>query len=300
MSKILCENCKKEIDISSKKCPYCVMVITKSKRKYKLIPEFLKSASPKNKILFWILSIVVIIILLFLIENLSFKIEIKKAKEFYNNQEFAKVEKIVDRYALLHKNDEFIIKYKFIEPLVLGYKWSGVDSNDYSYDDLTMEFLLWGYKNCTEVKINNETDRNWVNEVKKIYHDAINRITGLNLSYLEIEDISKLSEEKQKEKITELMEKEAEKYKCDETGIKITNYTKHDNKISVTIKNNNACTWTIKSYSEVRVFFTDNSYEDVYLSTNIDLMANDTYTFNGCYLGYNNSNKVIKNVIFIN
>ena len=69
--------------------------------------------------------------------------------------------------------------------------------------------------------------------------------------------------------------------------------------MSVKLKNNNGCTWNIKSYSEVRVYFTDGSYEDVYLSTNINLKADETYTFNDCYLGSDNKNKTIRSVTFI-
>ena len=45
--------------------------------------------------------------------------------------------------------------------------------------------------------------------------------------------------------------------------------------MSVTLQNNNGCTWNIKSYSEVRVNSTDYSYEEVYLGTNIDLKADE-------------------------
>ena len=82
-------------------------------------------------------------------------------------------------------------------------------------------------------------------------------------------------------------------------NVKVLNYSKYGTKMSVTLKNNNGCTWNIKSYSEVRVNFTDGSYEEVYLGTNIDLKADEKYTFNDCYLGSDNKNKTIKSVAFI-
>ena len=69
--------------------------------------------------------------------------------------------------------------------------------------------------------------------------------------------------------------------------------------MSVKLKNNNGCTWYIKSYSEVRVYFTDGSQDDVYLSTNINLKADETYTFNDCYLGSDNKYKTIRSVTFL-
>lgn len=79
----------------------------------------------------------------------------------------------------------------------------------------------------------------------------------------------------------------------------VINYSKYGYKMSVTLQNNNGCTWNIKSYSEVRVNFTDGSYEEVYLGTNIDLKTDEKYTFNDCYLGSDNKNKTIKSVAFI-
>ena len=61
-------------------------------------------------------------------------------------------------------------------------------------------------------------------------------------------------------------------------NIDVLSYYGSGYKMSVTLKNNNGCTWNIKSYSEVRVYFTDDSYEDVYLGTNINLKADETYT----------------------
>src|SRR5699024_5171934 len=86
---------------------------------------------------------------------------------------------------------------------------------------------------------------------------------------------------------------------CELRNIDVLSYYQYGYKMSVKLKNNNGCTWNIKSYSEVRVYFTDGSYEDVYLGTNINLKADETYTFNDCYLGSDNKNKTIRSVTFI-
>ena len=58
-------------------------------------------------------------------------------------------------------------------------------------------------------------------------------------------------------------------------NVNVVNYSKYVYKMSVTLQNNNGCTWNIKSYSEVRVNSTDYSYEEVYLGINIDLKADE-------------------------
>lgn len=86
---------------------------------------------------------------------------------------------------------------------------------------------------------------------------------------------------------------------CSEFGITVISYQKHGYYVDVILKNNNDCYWDIKSYSKVRVYFTDSSYEDVYLGTNINLGSKESYTFNNCYLDSNNKYKDIRIVSFI-
>ena len=108
-----------------------------------------------------------------------------------------------------------------------------------------------------------------------------------------------LKTEELNNKIWALLKDVTKSKACEKTNIIVTSYSNYSYYITITLKNNNGCTWNIKSYSEVRVYFTDGSYEDVYLSTNVNLEAGETYTFSKCYLGSKNEYKKVSRVVFI-
>lgn len=332
MAKIKCAECKKEIDDTNKQCPncgyknkldinlylkeqgnnnictkcgkklnkndsFCTKCGTKKdKLKISSITNLIKTIFKRNKLIIIISIIIVSLLSALIIENNNFNRDIEKAKQYYNDKEFYEVSQIVDKYSILHKNNEFIRKYNYIEYLLTDYTIANPQSK-YRDDKDKLKYLIRGYSNCIEKKTTNDWEQELVDEVKSFYYSAINNIVSLSRS--EIEEISKLEKTELETKVNSLLKEEEKKNTCKVFNVKVLNYSKYGTKMSVTLKNNNGCTWNIKSYSEVRVNFTDGSYEEVYLGTNIDLKADEKYTFNDCYLGSDNKNKTIKSVAFI-
>ena len=242
------------------------------------------------------LLIVLLSILLIFNENKNFKRDIILAENYYNNKEFYEASQIVDKYSKTHKDNEFIKKYTFIKYLLTDYQMASPNSS-YNKDSDKLKYLFWGYRDCLERNTTNKWESDLVEEVTNIYYNAINNIVSLSKS--EIEKICLMEETEREQKIKELIKQVEKKNTCNKVNISIIDYWKNGYKLDVTLKNNNGCTWSIKSYSEVRVYFTDNSYEDVYLSTNINLKSDEKYTFLGCYLGSDNKYKTVKSVTFI-
>ena len=326
--KIICSECKKEIDDTNKQCPNCGFKNKLNKNLYlkkedinncpkcgnkinkgedfctkcgnkakssinnKNIIELIKTIYKRNKKPIKISIIIILILSFILIDNIKFNKDIMIAEEYYEIGEYYDAGKIVDKYPL-HKNNEFVKKYNYVKYLLTDLNMI----SKYNKDEKNLKWLIYGYSNCLEKKTTNDWEKKQVEEVKNIYYRAINKI--VSLSKEEIEELCNYNDEELESKISSIM-KDVEKSKtCDKSHIKVKYYSKSGYKLDVTLENNNGCNWNIKSYSEVRVYFTDSSYEDVYLSTNINLKSGKEYTFYGCYLGSDNKYKTISRVTFI-
>lgn len=251
----------------------------------------------KNKVLVAIVIISIISIIMvisFINENHNFKKDIALAQSYYESKEFYKVSEIFDKYSHKHKNDDFIKKYNYIQYLLTDYKMASLRSIT---ENEKILYLFWGYRNCLDKKTNNDWEKNLVEEAKDIYYSTLHSITSLNKN--KIEEIAKLDNDILEIKVKELARISEKSKTCEKSNIKIVKYSASSPHITVTLKNTNGCTWNIKSYSKIRVYFTDQSYEDVYLSTNINLGKDESYTFSDCYLGSSNKLKTVSGVTFI-
>ena len=85
----------------------------------------------------------------------------------------------------------------------------------------------------------------------------------------------------------------------DKQNIWLYNYRHTGSSITITIENNYKCLWVIKSYSQVRVSFTDGSYKSVSLGTNVNISPNESYTFKDCFLGSQHETKTVKSIRFM-
>lgn len=108
-----------------------------------------------------------------------------------------------------------------------------------------------------------------------------------------------LETDKRYERIKEIIGNDIKSNICLSNKVRVMQHSKSKSKITVTLKNTNGCSWNIKSTSKIRVNFTDDSYETVYLSNNITLKSRESYTFKDCYPGSSNESKTVKNVNFI-
>lgn len=251
----------------------------------------------KNKVIIAIVTISIVSIIMVISsinENYNFKKDIALAQSYYEDKEFYKVSEIFDKYSHRHKNDEFIKKYNYIQYLLTDYRKTSLKTIT-EYEKIL--YLFRGYRNCLDKKTNNDWEKNLVDEAKDIYYSTLHSITSLNKN--EIEKIAKLDNNSLEVKVKELARISEQSKTCEKSNIKIVKYSASSPYITVTLKNTNGCTWNIKSYSKIRVFFTDQSYEDVYLSNNINLEKNESYTFSDCYLGSNNKLKTVSGVTFI-
>ena len=337
MAKIICTQCKKEIDDTKKKCPNCGYknkldiksylkenesnnnICTKCGNKLNKQDSFctkcgnkknnLKSKLPKIKNLFKIIyirnkkiTILIIILILFIlvcsIYYSSFKNDMLRAETLYNNKEFYEAESIIEKYPIYFNNETYK-KIKATKYLTLYYdelKEYEDDTEDYIR---LIRSLLIGYERCDEElsTVQGETEKQAIEDLKSIYRSEL--IYTYKLSEDDIKHLNSL-ESKDLEKELEKIAKDIIKSNtCELRNVDVLSYSKHGYELNVKLKNNNGCTWNIKSYSEVRVYFTDGSYEDVYLGTNINLEADEIYSFYDCYLGSDNKYKTIKMVSFI-
>ena len=56
---------------------------------------------------------------------------------------------------MLHKNDEFKKKYNYLKNLLIDYTIADPQSK-YRDDKDKLKYLIWGYSECLEKKINND------------------------------------------------------------------------------------------------------------------------------------------------
>ena len=326
--KIICKECNKEIDDSKKQCPncgyknkinlslykngslndycikcgehlnkkdiYCTKCGYKNNRSNSVnILKLIKTIFLRNKFKFIIVIVLLFVSFILIKDNMDFNEDIILAEKYYDEGKYYEVGKIVDKYSW-HKNNEFVKKYNYVKYLLNDYSFA---DSSYRDDDFKLKWLLNGYNDCLQKETKNNQEKEWVNEVKQQYYIAINKI--VNLSTDEIKKICVLNGDELEDKIDSLLKDVKKSKACEKNNIKVIHYDKYGYHIDITLKNNNGCTWNIKSYSKVRVYFTDHSYEDVYLKTNINLYSDDTYNFKECYLGSENEYKKVSSVTFV-
>lgn len=83
--------------------------------------------------------------------------------------------------------------------------------------------------------------------------------------------------------------------KCERDYILIQKFEKTDDKIYITVKNNNVCTWKIKAYNEVRIDFEDEESVNIPLGEEYDLKEDEVHTFKITL----ESDKLIKQIVFV-
>ena len=337
MYKIICEECKKEIDDTTKQCPNCgyknklnIDLYLKSnnninnicpkcgeklkkqdsfctkcgykrnnfKTKLSKIRDLVRVMYIRNKRTTFLIVILLLFILLSIIYFNNFNKDMLKAETLYNNKEFYKAESIIEKYPIYFNNKTYR-KIKATKYLTMYYD----ELNEYDDDieDYTsiIKSLLMGYERCEEKlsKEQKEIEKQAIEDLKSLFRYEL--LYTYKLSEDEIKELNSLEKEELDSQLKKIAKEEIKSNTCELRNIVVLSYYQYDYEMSVNLKNNNGCTWNIKSYSEVRVYFTDGSYEDVYLGTNINLKADEQYTFSDCYLGSSNKYKTIKSVSFI-
>ncbi len=335
MSKIICEECNKEIDDTTKqcpncgyknkldldlylkvkecnKCPKCGNKISKNdsfctkcgykknnfKSKTSNIKELVKVVYKRNKLISKIIIALILFVIIGVIYTNNFNSDMLKAEEYYNSKEFYEAEKIVKKYPI-NLNNATYKKVQATKYLTFYYDKLGKYDDDIEDYTSVIKSLLRGYESCEdELSIKKEEiEKQAINDLKDLYRYEL--VYTYKLSDEEIKSLSSLESEELDNQLYKIAKGLIKSNTCEIRNIDVLSYYGSSYEMSVTLKNNNGCTWNIKSYSKVRVYFTDGSYEDVYLGTNINLKVDEQYTFSDCYLGSNNKYKTIKSVSFI-
>lgn len=335
MAKIKCKECNKEIEDNTKqcpncgyknkldldlylkvkeynKCPKCGNKISKNdsfctkcgykknnfKSKTSNIKELIKVIYKRNKFISKIIIALILLVIIGVIYTNNFNSDMLKAEEYYNNKEFYEAEKIVKKYPINLNN----VTYKKVQATkYLTFYYDKLGKYDDDIEDYTrvIKSLLRGYERCEdELSIKKEEiEKQAINDLKDLYRYEL--VYTYKLSDEDIKSLSSLKSEELDNQLNKIAKGLIKSNTCELRNVEVINYSKYGYKMSVYLKNNNGCTWNIKSYSKVRVYFTDGSYENVYLGTNINLKTDETYTFDDCYLGSDNKNKTIRSVSFI-
>lgn len=335
MAKIKCKECNKEIEDNTKQCPNCgyknkldldlylkVKECNKCpkcgnkinendsfctkcgykknnfKSKTSNIKELIKVIYKRNKLISKIIIALILFVIIGVIYTNNFNSDMLKAEEYYNNKEFYEAEKIVKKYPI-NLNNATYKKVQATKYLTFYYDKLGKYDDDIEDYTRVIKSLLRGYERCEdELSIKKEEiEKQAINDLKDLYRYEL--VYTYKLSDEDIKSLSSLKSEELDNQLKKIAKETIKSNTCELRNIEVINYSKYGYKMSVYLKNNNGCTWNIKSYSKVRVYFTDGSYENVYLGTNINLKADETYTFDDCYLGSDNKNKTIRSVSFI-
>ena len=241
-----------------------------------------------------LILLVVFIIIFIIIDNINFKKDIFQAKIYYASQEYSKAQEILNKYPL-HKSNEDYKKIEESKNFTTYYELS--NSKD---KELAIKYLVYGYSKCLDnIESTNDLTSQVAKEISSVYKNKLYYTYEINTTNLN-ELVELVGEaEKLEQKISTIVSEIEKANTCEKSNVKVISYDKSGYELDVTLRNENGCTWEIKSYSEVRVYFTDSSYEDVHLGTNINLKSNQEYTFYDCYLGSNNKYKGIRRIVFI-
>ncbi len=337
MTKIICEECKKEIDDTHKQCPHCgyknklnIDLYLKEQNTNNICPKCCKKLNKndifctkcgtkkndfkttiskiidvikviykRNKIIINISAIILIFLLTSIIYCNNFNKDMVKAERLYNNHKYYEAENIIEKYPI-HFNNETYRKINATKFIATYYNSLSVYNDDTTDDYInTIKNLLWGYERCDEeLSLKpKDVEKQAIEDFKKLFRYTLQY--DYKISETKTKELLNLNKDERDKQIEKLAKEIKKANTCEKNNIDVLRYDKYGYKMSVTLKNNNGCSWNIKSYSEVRVYFTDGSYEDVYLSTNINLKADESYTFSGCYLGSDNEYKTIRSVSFI-
>lgn len=336
MHKIICEECKKEIDDNNKQCPNCgyknklnIDLYLKEQNNNNICPKCgeklkkqdsfctkcgckrnnFKTKLSKIRDLVRVIYIrnkrtafLIVILLLFILTSIIyyniFNKDMLKAETLYNNKEFYKAESIIEKYPIYFNNKTYR-KIKATKYLTMYYDELKEYDDDIEDYISVIKSLLRGYERCEEElsKEQKEIEKQAIQDLKSLFRYEL--LYTYKLSEDEIKELNSLEKEELDSQLKKIVKEIIKSNTCELRNIDVLSYYQYGYKMSVTLQNNNGCTWNIKSYSEVRVNFTDGSYEEVYLGTNIDLKADEKYTFNDCYLGSDNKNKTIRSVTFI-
>lgn len=338
MAKIICNECKKEIDDTTKQCPNCGyrnklnldlylkeqnnnsnicpncgeklnrkdIFCTKCgckrnnfKTRLLKIKDLIKIIYIRNKTTTFLMGILLLFIFIGIIYCNNFSKDMLKAKMLYNNKEFDEAENIIAKYPI-YFNNEIYRRIKATKNLTNYYKELN-DNDDYIIlYMIKIEDLLIGYEKCEE-KLSieqGEIEKQALEDLKSLFREEL--FNTYKLDEDDIKELNSLQEEELDSRLENIAKEAKKSNTCELRNVYVLSYDKDGYEMTVTLKNNNGCTWSIKSYSEVKVNFTDGSYEYVYLGTNINLGEYEAYTFSNCYLGSDNKYKTIKNVTFIN
>ena len=295
----ICTNCGNKLNKQDSFCTNCGKKKSNFKSKLSKIKELIKIIYIRNKKITILVIILMLFILICSIYYSSFKNDMLKAEILYNNKEFYKAESIIKKYPI-HFNNETYRKIESTKHLTFYYD----ELNEYKDDEedyiRLIRDLLRGYERCDEElsTVQGEIEKQAIEDLKSLYRSEL--IYAFKLNEDDIKYLNSLESEDLEKELKKVAKDVIKSNTCELRNVDVLSYSKHGYKLNVKLKNNNGCTWNIKSYSEVRVYFTDGSYEDVYLGTNINLEADEIYSFYDCYLGSDNKYKTIRSVTFIN
>ncbi len=303
MALVKCSNCEKELKKGDSFCTKCGRKNNYITRKIKNIIKIGRVFYNKNKKMVIILIIIIAILVFLIVDNIRFNKEIINAEYYYSNEEYSKAEKIIDKYPLhfynytykkIKSTESLTTYYEFYETHIDYAENTGLSE---AYKTAMVE-LIEGYENCVkEIDISTGIKKSTVQELSKTYMNKLYDVFDIDESKLK--EIISLDSKKRESEVDDIADAIAKSKVCKLNNILVAGYNKSGYKLTVKIKNNNGCSWNIKSYSEIRVNFTDGSYEDAYLGVNINLKGGESYTFYDCYLGSNNKSKTVKSVSFI-
>ena len=303
-----CKNCSRDITEEDSKQfnGYCNRCFERSEIKNTIEKGETKKEKVHNKgknnkkyLYLGIILLVICIAIFIICDNINFKKDILQAKIHYACQEYSEAQQILDKYPL-HYNDSTYKKIKESKQFTLYYELCKYKNYNEDDEKLDIKYLIYGYSKCLKnIESSNDLTSEVAKEILSVYKSELYyeyKINEENLNEL-LEVIGE--KEKLEQKISTIFSEIKKANTCEKSNVKVISYNKFGYEMDVTLRNENGCTWNIKSYSEVRVYFTDGSYEDVHLGTNINLKSNQEYTFSDCYLGSNNKNKTIRTITFI-
>lgn len=335
MYKVVCKECKKTTDDTNKKCPNCgyknkldVELYLKKQTNNNICPkcgnklskkdvfctkcgykkdnfitkiknviELLQVVIARNKRIFFLSIGAIFLIIFSIVYSFNFNRDMAEADRLYDAKEFSDAEKLIDKYPI-HFNNDIYDKINATKHYTRYYETADYYEEKEDYKRV-VDSLLKGYEQCLRASINEDGDieKKALNELKDLYRQTL--YIRYDISNDDVQELINLEDAELDSRLDDIAEQIEKNNTCDKSQIDVVSYGKYRNHINVTLKNNNGCTWNIKSYSEIRVYFTDGSYEDAYLGVNINLESDERYTFEDCYLGSNNEDKTVRSVTFI-
>lgn len=294
----ICFNCGNKINKEDIFCTKCGNKKNTYKSKIFKIKNLIKVVYKRNKLISKIILILLLFVVIGIIYCNHFNNDMLKAEKLYNDKNFYEAENIIKKYPI-NFNNNIYKKIKATKNLTIYYDELSKYENDIEDYTRIIRSLLIGYEKCeNEVYLKKRAiEKQAINDLKNVYRNEL--IYTYKLSDEEIRSLNSLEDEELNKQLEKKAKELIKSNTCELGNIDVLYYSRYSYKISVTLKNDNGCTWNIKSYSKVRVHFDDSSYEDVYLGTNINLKADEQYTFSNCYLDSDNKYKKILYISFL-